>query len=136
MSEYSCAVTLASLDNWDVTRNDYLNIALQAKQICADINLNVHQAMDEGFATPYWVIVSEHKRQIEEIKKAFESSGFETKKWWQEGCHRMPAYFSFTKESLTNTDLISERNLGLPFHLFLPDKYWYLAKNILSGIKF
>ena len=136
MSEYSCAVTLASLDNWDVTRSDYLNIALQAKQICASINLNVHQAMTEDYATPNWIIISERKRQLEEIKKAFESLGFETKKWWQEGCHKMSAYSSFIKKPLTNTDSISERYLGLPFHLFLQNKYWYFAKKILSEIEF
>ena len=44
-----------------------------------------------------------------------EDMNVETRQWWGEGCHSMPAFKDIRSESLDNTIEISETSIGLPF---------------------
>jgi dTDP-4-amino-4,6-dideoxygalactose transaminase len=134
MSEYACAVALASLDKWPETRAEYLKISDKANRIANEFGVRVHPAMAQGFATPNWLVITESKQKIESVQRAFTRFGFETKKWWGEGCHRMPAYASCKREKLEITERLSGQYLGLPFHLFLDETYWNQVQEIFSGI--
>jgi hypothetical protein len=90
--------------------------------------------MKKGLATPNWIIMSKDRTQAISWKIALENAGYESKKWWGEGCHIMEAYASFQRANLTNTESISSRYLGIPFHLYLPDEYWEKMELIFSQL--
>lgn len=126
MSEYSCAVALASLDRWNSVRNDYLRISKEAKRISSLGNFEIHNAMKEGFATPYWIILHADPARITSVKNILDSKGVETRHWWDKGCHTMPAYSDVPRAELERTEYLATRYLGLPFHNFLSNEQWKL----------
>lgn len=132
MSEYSCAVGLASLDRWEDIRNSYANLQTKAHRISQNFGLKVHQAMDEMLVNPYWIVQSNDSEITERIIELCERNRIETRLWWQKGCHSMPAFESIARTKLARTEDISSRYVGLPFHLFLPDQYWELIESIFE----
>jgi dTDP-4-amino-4,6-dideoxygalactose transaminase len=132
MSEYNCAIALASLDNWAITREMYLGIQLKAKAISQQYNLRTHSAMRTGKINPYWILIAENAQIKNNIENKCRISNFETRLWWEYGCHQMPAFIGFNSLNLAHTKSISERYLALPFHLHLPQDYWEQIRNILE----
>jgi dTDP-4-amino-4,6-dideoxygalactose transaminase len=132
MSEYSCAVALASLDNWGENRENYLGISRTARAICTELGFEIHPAMKRGLATPNWILIPRDQSQSQKIEIAFDSAKFETRKWWNDGCHKMYAFSGYANEALPNTESLAGRYIGLPFHLYLPNEYWNRVHDLLS----
>jgi dTDP-4-amino-4,6-dideoxygalactose transaminase len=132
MSEFNCAVGLASLDKWEEVRSMYLKIQNIAREISIDSGLLTHTAMQNGWVNPYWVIVPREKEITRRVRNLCEDSGFETRLWWEFGCNNMPAFSEFQTADLTITKSICETYLGLPFHLYLDEKYWIDIREILK----
>lgn len=132
MSEYACAVGLASFDRWEKIRNSYSNLQSKANRMSQTFGLKVHQAMDEKFVNPYWIIQPNDFETTERITELCEKERIETRLWWQKGCHLMPAFESVDRTKLVKTEDISSRYVGLPFHLYLPEYYWELIENIIE----
>jgi dTDP-4-amino-4,6-dideoxygalactose transaminase len=130
MSEYAAAVGLASLDQWPERRKKFLEITHRAKKISKEFNIQVHPALEKGLITPYWIIVNDNVKAIE---KVFQEQGIETRKWWKNGCHKMPAFQSESIEFLPNTDYYVGNNLGLPFFVGLTDKQFKRIENALDA---
>ena len=132
MSEYACAVCLASLDLWPETKSVYLELNSRAMAINLDLQLTPHNAMRDGFATPYWGVFHLEPEEIAKIESTFAENGYETRRWWSTGCHNMPAFEQSRKLSLPTTERVARRYLGLPFHSFLNEEYWDRAHEMLS----
>lgn len=132
MSEYSCAVTLASLDAWPITREKYRLVTKRASEISSDLKIAVHPAMAKGFITPNWVIILESSHQRKTVEDLCMKYRIETRKWWSDGCHQMPAFKNQPTSNLRTTKSIVDRYLGLPFHLYLSENYWDLVQKILE----
>jgi dTDP-4-amino-4,6-dideoxygalactose transaminase len=124
MSEYACAVALASLDRWPRIKSAYSEIQAIATSVAGKHGLPVHSAMQKGLVNPYWIISPNNREITQEISRIATLRGFETRLWWQRGCHEMPAFQNIEKAALEKTSSISDRYIGLPFHLFLPTNYW------------
>jgi dTDP-4-amino-4,6-dideoxygalactose transaminase len=77
----------------------------------------------------------EDARKTKEIIRLCHDNEIETRLWWEKGCHKMPAFSKIPKANLENTEDFSQRYLGLPFHLFLPENYWQNIARILGLAK-
>lgn len=118
LSEYSAAVTHASLDTWPRRRARLLELQGELKSISERFGFDVHPAMRKGFATPYWIVRAEAPT-LRNLSNNFHKEGWETRKWWQDGMHKMPLFSTVPYESLENTESVAATTLGLPFHQFL-----------------
>lgn len=121
LSEYSSAVGLASLKNWNRDRQDWMSQTLKAREISHRFELEVLPPMENLRITPYWIIKTSH---VERIKKELIRAEIPYRLWWGKGCHKMPAYSNSYLTPLPNTDLAAGNYLGLPFHLFLNRSQW------------
>jgi dTDP-4-amino-4,6-dideoxygalactose transaminase len=135
MSEFSCAIGLASLDRWKSVRARYLAIQSKALEISTRHKFEVHSAMRSGFANPYWIIRTSSEESTRLLIKQCRDLNIETRLWWQSGCHQMPAFADIDKVELINTNFISKTYLGLPFHLYLNDENWNLLDQLLSKVR-
>jgi dTDP-4-amino-4,6-dideoxygalactose transaminase len=130
LSEYSCAVALASLDRWSQVRDRYLKNVDLVHHVLKDSPFASYETTLEGFATPYWIVRHDSDECMRDLEKTAKSQSMETRKWWGVGCHRMPAYSHIPHTSLTETEKQSERYLGMPFHNFLTPEDWKKMQNI------
>lgn len=121
LSEYSAAIALASLDRWKNTREILDSVGRMAIESIKDLDVNVAPSMDKGFITPYWVVQFKTPRLKELAEVAFMNKDIETRNWWSNGCHKMPAYKSIAYDDLSNTEVLAKTTLGLPFHAQLSE---------------
>jgi dTDP-4-amino-4,6-dideoxygalactose transaminase len=135
MSEYSCAVGLASLDQWSSTKSSLEKIQQKALDISFKHGFGVHGAMKNRYVNPYWIVTSQDSQTIANISQLCDENGIETRLWWQKGCHKMPAFKLTESENLLMTKMITSKYIGLPFHLFLNEDYWRTIDDILQRSK-
>jgi len=133
LSEYSCAVALASLDRWSQVRDRYLKNIDLVNQVLTDSRFSSYETTLKGLATPYWVVRHQSDTDVRDLERDAKSQSMETRKWWGEGCHRMPAYSQLPHTSLAETEKQSKRYLGLPFHNFLTPDDWMKIQNIFAN---
>jgi dTDP-4-amino-4,6-dideoxygalactose transaminase len=114
MSEYACAVTLASFDQWESDRKQWVQLLNWATSTSSEFGLGIHPAMRKGYVSPYWIVEGE-PTHIERLKALMINEGIQTRQWWGSGCHKMPAFDKYATGAYPRTDSVSERTLGLPF---------------------
>ena len=134
MSEYSCAVALASLDRWPQVRSDYITNARKAIEFSRAAGFKVHPAMADGLATPYWIVFDDSETRMQLLSKSSVQQNIETRKWWEEGCHKMQAYLTLETFLLKKTEYTAKRYLGLPFHNFITEDNWQRIEALLSAV--
>jgi dTDP-4-amino-4,6-dideoxygalactose transaminase len=114
MSEYHAAVGLASLALWHQTRQQHARITEWYLRIIPRLD-RVSLQPDYGHG---WVSATTSillpPRSAGAIAAHLRRSGIETKAWWGEGCHRMPAFMDFPRSALPVTEELGARVLGLP----------------------
>jgi dTDP-4-amino-4,6-dideoxygalactose transaminase len=128
LSEYAAAIALASLDSWEVRRAKLRELNGVALDISLSSGLSPITALQKNYATPYWIVETESRIHKLEISERLKSSGISFRDWWAGGCHKMPAYRNVPTTELRNTELLSEIQIGLPFHN-------QLSSNDLNRIK-
>lgn len=70
----------------------------------------------ETLVSPYWIAEFDSAVHKERVAKALESEGIDTRDWWSDGCHQMPAFRDIASVSpLVVTDDFAARTIGLPF---------------------
>ena len=66
--------------------------------------------------SPYWIVRLPSEAMKLEAKLRLENGGFETRDWWEAGCHTMPAFFDLPREdALHTTNKLARTSLGLPY---------------------
>ena len=118
MSEYDAAVANARLDGWPEESQEWETIRQLAVQASEEMNL---QKTPDSMVSvnPYWIALFETSEQKKSAADALNTAGVETRLWWAEGLHKMPAFQSLPRQSLKVVDDFASRYLGLPFHLSL-----------------
>ena len=116
LSEYAAATALASLDSWADRRTKLQELNRVALDISLTAGLSPIAALQKNYATPYWIVETESPIHKLEISMRLKSDGISFRDWWAGGCHKMPAYRNVPRTELRNTELLSEIQLGLPFH--------------------
>lgn len=132
ISEYTAAVTLASLDQWGTVKAKIIKNSKLAIEISTSLNLPVNPSLQSGFATPYWIVNCETKAQKEKFISNLISEDIQYRDWWESGCHNMNAYVEIKNNLLDNTNLLASTTLGLPFHYFMDEKDFSLIHKVLK----
>jgi dTDP-4-amino-4,6-dideoxygalactose transaminase len=133
MNEYSAAVILTSLDNWDEDREKWIEMGNWAKRTSDSNGLRVQPSLNEGFASPYWIIEGEEWK-IKSVEKKMQSLDIQTRRWWGYGCHNMTAFEQVPTTPLEKTDLISRTTLGLPFYKNMPVEFKERIESALDSL--
>lgn len=119
MSEYACAVALASLDAWD--REPWLQLFdWYAKYL--PTQLVTPQKRPRG-VYPIIAVKLQAHADIESVMALMFSRGIETRRWYYPPMHLHPMICAkASTPNLPVTDDLSKRLLGLPYHLFLTEE--------------
>jgi dTDP-4-amino-4,6-dideoxygalactose transaminase len=133
ISEYHCAVGLASLDKWDMTRTALAERAKKAVAICQSQNLQNQPSFIDGHVTTTWN-VQIPGRNLNLVKQSLAAAGIGTRRWWPVGVHEMPQFTHCNRTDLTTTILLSDSVLGLPFGVDLTDNEFEQIDAALSAI--
>ena len=127
MPEVSAAYGLAALDQWPVLRAKQLSLKERYIVECNRRGIIVAPPSLEIVANPYFLIsVDPEKKQslVENLAR----NGVETRDWWGDGAHKMPAFQNLDREPMRTTEYLASSTLGLPFWLGInPDKLFRIV---------
>ena len=116
MSEVTAAVGLASLDNWKSDRQRWVELGEESFRISTELDVLPHGDTTRELATPYWNIRLKDETTRQGLEWFLREKGIETRCWWGDGCHTMPAYKDVAHDALPQTALHAQTVLGLPCH--------------------
>lgn len=133
LSEYSCAVALASMDCWKETRNILGSNMKKAFAVSSESNLPVISSMSNNFVSPYWIVNFQSSDQRDQTQERLRLNEIETRTWWGLGCHTMNAYKNIPCRNLQNTEWAASTSLGLPFHAYLTDEDFENIRIVLTN---
>jgi dTDP-4-amino-4,6-dideoxygalactose transaminase len=116
LSEYAAAVGLATLDNWQEIRHEFMRVSHCVLEICKKFELSTI-APNFEFVSPYWIIKNMNPSTKKNLYSVLDSEDIQWRDWWERGCHRMPAYSVYREEGFeyVNTDIAYATSIGLPF---------------------
>lgn len=113
MSEPAAACALAALDGWTAERYEWAAARALVDDLLAEVGLP--QAPGQGGRiSPYAVVVLPDRPTLEVAAESLAAAGVGTRRWWGDGCHRMPAYRDVPSGPLEVTDRLADTVLGLP----------------------
>jgi dTDP-4-amino-4,6-dideoxygalactose transaminase len=115
MSEFQAAIGHAVLDNWDREKSDWLASRERVRDISRTLGLNSLDS-SEDFVSPYWIAEFADESERKSVELALSEAGIASRRWWLDGCHRMPAYRAVKHGNLVHTDRKVKVTLGLPFY--------------------
>lgn len=120
MSEFDAAVINARLDGWNLERLAWLDLKARTTEISERFGICPPPVEMQALG-PYWVGYFGSQVIKEKVRERLEYYGIESRDWWGQGLHRMPAFRDLASSSLPNVARAAQRSLGLPFHLFLDE---------------
>ena len=118
LSEYSAAVGLSSLDQWEIVSEKWRVQMQWMKALCSDLELTLTPAANQNYVSPYFIIEAQPEKVVE-LEAICDQMGIQTRKWWGSGCHQMPAFRSYKHDDLSHTELLARKSIALPFFLDL-----------------
>ena len=121
MNEYQAAMILASMEDFETLRKDWVVLHDKAKQISSSLGLSTHPAMSKGEISSYWLIEAS-PNLINLIESSSLKHGYQTRRWWEYGCHQMPFFVKGSPIALPTTERVASSSIALPFHLHLCDE--------------
>lgn len=121
MSEYHAAIGLASLDAWPQTM-------MRRRQMFAQYSRVIHanaggkviwQHMDTDAVRSVCCLLLSSRSARDRAENVMAVRGIATRRWYLPLINQHPAFQGFAHLPSPNADAISERLLGIPFHLAL-----------------
>jgi dTDP-4-amino-4,6-dideoxygalactose transaminase len=136
LSEIQAAVGLAVLDNWSLENNEWEAGRGLTDIVTSGLGLAYSDVIPRGTISPYWIISHEDPATMSRIERACLEHQIETRKWWAEGCHLMPAFseIPIAGGGFKSTQFVSQRYLGLPFYRGMSSKTLDCIGDVLSEI--
>lgn len=114
LSEYHAAIGLASLEQWPETRQQHARIMAWYREILPHLDrVSLQPGYGNGWVSATTSVILPPKSSAR-ISAQLRSAGIETKTWWGEGCHGQPAFMDCPRTSLSVTEELGTRVLGLP----------------------
>ena len=117
LSEYACAVGLASMDAWPDRRKHLASLLDTYKEKLLSINKLRQFNSADDIVTNYMI--------IETTGDAYKLSNFllqrniESRRWWRSGCHQHPAFSRYHTKPLPQTRKLGMHTLGIPFYPYI-----------------
>lgn len=132
MSEYSAAVALAALDEWDHARLRWLLAATKLRGALAEVpGVRFQPGWGVTWVSSTCVVrLSDRVRPFADRVSA--SHGVAFRNWWGEGCHLEPAFRTDAPLHLPETQGWAQASVGLPFY---PDLTDHDAARIAAAVR-
>jgi dTDP-4-amino-4,6-dideoxygalactose transaminase len=115
LSEYTCAVGMAALDQWPSTRTAYATTAQRLRMALLHTPSVVFQP---GWGLD-WVsstcVVELPEGATSAVEVALKAQGVDSRRWWGNGCHRAPAFAHYPADALPASERFAASTLGLPY---------------------
>lgn len=117
MSEYNAAVALAALDGWETTRARLAAATETYRRVLGSVpGVRPMAGCGREFvATTFVVEFAADAPPLDTIEAALAAQGIPTRRWWNRGLHREPAFADFPATDLAVTERLAARTIGLPF---------------------
>lgn len=114
MSEYVACLLHLELDNWKKIHSEWALARKLIDRVSEDYGIEC-QPGSQGLVSPYWIanLGSEERRSRAEA--ALAAREISTRRWWEQGCHKMQAFLDVPRGSLQVTEDLASKTLGLPF---------------------
>ncbi len=124
MSEYHCAIGMASFDAWDETqraRRELMDRYMtQLRKHCPTLS---HQRKDPAGVYPLMAVAIPPAGNIEQVRTYLEDQSIETRRWYSPSLSTHPALAHTPKAgNLRTAEELGTRILGLPFFVSLSDE--------------
>lgn len=115
MSEFQAVIVHAALDQELEERAAWKGVRALATQVEQVHGIAIPQISADNIG-PYWIVRFSCNEARDEAIRVFASHEIETRKWWSDGCHVMPAFSGVpTRGDLRVTNQLARTTLGLPF---------------------
>ena len=123
MSEYTAAVALASLDEFDDIKSKWSLLNGKAREISSIHSLRVLEPLSPQTPSVYWNLEIPQEGLLNMVVKVLEQRGIETRKWWPIATHSLHFFPKETKshELYPQSIYRASTTLGLPLHLSMDD---------------
>jgi dTDP-4-amino-4,6-dideoxygalactose transaminase len=113
MAEAAAAYGLAVLDSREEELASWRTVNTMAREVSEAAGVASIVSHYEG-VSPYWIAQFESPAAAEDAVQSLARSGIETRRWWEQGIHRMNAFRSYDAGSYPVTSEISATTVGLP----------------------
>lgn len=115
LSEYAAAVGHASLDGWPAARLRHLRAA---QRLRVALMSEPDVAFQPGWGID-WIssvcVIGLPDGAATPVAERLAAQGIDTRRWWGDGCHTMPAFADLPSRPLPNTTRLAGSTLGVPF---------------------
>ncbi len=122
MSEYTAAVGLAALDEWEITRADFVGRGMAYRRAFDGHN---QVCFPDGFGQK-WIaatcVVALPDGTAPLVETVLHEAGIEARHWWGSGAHEHPANADCPVQPVPNTWRLAQSSIGLPFWRDLPNE--------------
>ncbi|QSX73635.1 DegT/DnrJ/EryC1/StrS family aminotransferase [Lysobacter arenosi] len=124
MSEYHCAIGLASFDEWEETKRERRSLHRRYSdalhRACPTVRF---QSKPSDGIYPLLPVLLPEGVSAADVSQALSRAKIETRRWYSPGLHTHPALRDAPRSgSLTVADDIGTRILGLPFFINISDE--------------
>lgn len=132
LPEYSAAVGLAIIENWNSVRNEWYELTKTYINYLDQAGIKNNLSLNYLKSTCNIIL---DKINIDEIILKLRQKDIDSRRWWNNGCAMEEPYKNFPKLSLDNTQKLSNSALGIPFYLDQNEKeIEYIVKTINSSL--
>jgi dTDP-4-amino-4,6-dideoxygalactose transaminase len=114
MSEYHAAVALAELDGWASKRAGFHRVAHYYLEAAGRSNIDGQFHLSPSIAPSYTIFEAATSESAIRIQAALRANHIGYRMWYGSGLHRLPYCSSFDRDTLTQTENLSSRLIGLP----------------------
>lgn len=110
LSEYHAAIGLASLDEKDKIKEDFMRVARRYDQnLSGQGTIALRSGYGKSFCAATCHVIVEGISQMD-----FSAAGVQVKKWWRDGCHQEEFLKKYAKLPLPVTNKIAKNTIGIP----------------------
>jgi dTDP-4-amino-4,6-dideoxygalactose transaminase len=113
MDEFTAALIHGELDQWPAIKNEWQEAREKVQELSAEFNLETPDFLREAIS-PYWIVKLPSMAERNRLEAVLKECEIESRRWWGDGCHRMPAFGKIKFSDLNATENLASTTTGLP----------------------
>lgn len=131
MPEVTAAFAHAALDSSDREIKEWRAANQIARRITSEAGLTFYPSDGQG-VSPYWIVDFKAQEIRDEAERLLHANKIETRRWWESGCHLMPAFSAPSNSQYRQTERVAAKTLGLPMFRGLSDRQGEVIGEVLQ----
>jgi dTDP-4-amino-4,6-dideoxygalactose transaminase len=120
LSEFSAAVGLATLDNWESTRETWRRKIVSFQQMMSSLKnfKTIYTATSTEFLCTTGNLLSlDPDFEPSKFQQYLQKNNISSRQWWPMPLSRMPVFKEFNNEPNLNADFLCNNLIGVPFYI-------------------